>query len=102
MLDSPYTRYDGDVLHGRYPVLTGVWVDLAAAFPRPSGVPRRVVADGLDMTGSVPGVLSGWFRSVDGDWYGVVNHPIRYADGRRAHIQLADQLLPSTALRKRD
>jgi hypothetical protein len=66
------------------------------------GASVQVVAEGLDLTGSVPGLLSGWFRTVQGDWLGVVNFEIPYADGRPNRVRLADQLVPGHALRPRD
>ncbi|SMD27357.1 hypothetical protein SAMN05661093_10960 [Kibdelosporangium aridum] len=60
------------------------------------------ISDGLDMTGEVHGHLTGWWRTVKGDWLGLVNYAIPYADGRRHTLQLTDQLVPGYALRKRD
>ncbi|PPK66222.1 hypothetical protein V5P93_003940 [Actinokineospora auranticolor] len=102
MIISPYTSWDGDALHGRSRVLTPVWVRLDTLFPRPDGVPRRVIETGLDLTGAVPARLHGRFPSVDGDWCGVIDYEINYADGRRDQLQLKDQLVPFTALRQRD
>lgn len=63
--------------------------------------PRHVIETGLDLTGEVQGRLHGRFPSVEGDWLGVVNYEIPYADGRRNKLQLVDQLVPFSALRKR-
>lgn len=54
------------------------------------------------MTGEVPGRLHGWFRTVKGDWLGVVDYEIPYADGRRDTVHLVDQLVPEYALRQRE
>ena len=67
---SPHTRWTGDTVHGRRPVLTPVWVRLDAVCGRVPGQPRHVVETGLDMTGEVPGLLSTWFATVNGDWLG--------------------------------
>ncbi|KOX19798.1 hypothetical protein ADK67_32505 [Saccharothrix sp. NRRL B-16348] len=101
MINSPFTRWEGDELHGRRPVLTSVWVHLDILFPRPADAPRHVIETGLDLTGVVRGRLHGRFPSVEGDWYGVVNYEIDYADGRREKSHLVDQLVPFIALRER-
>jgi hypothetical protein len=101
MINSPFTQWRGDDLHGRHPVLTPVWVRLDAVYLRRPDAPRHVAEDGLDLTGQVPGQLHGRFRSVDGDWYGVVNYEIPYADGRHDKLRLYDQLVPFHALQKR-
>jgi len=98
---SPYTRWTGDDLHGKTAVLTPVWVRLDALYVRIRGAPQHVITGGLDMTGEVPGLLSGWFPTVKGDWLGVVNYSIPYADGRRDALFLRHQLVPSYALRPR-
>lgn len=102
LLDSPFTAWEGDDLHGRRPVLTAVWVRLDALFVRASDAPRHVIETGLDLTGEVQGRLHGRFPSVEGDWLGVVNYEIPFADGRRSKLQLVDQLVPFSALRKRE
>ena len=99
-LSSPFTVWEGDQIHGRRPVLTGVPVCLDRLFARPPGAERRVIPTGLDLTGSVNGRLHGRFPSVDGDWLGVVNYEISYADGRNDKLYLADQLVPFHVLRK--
>lgn len=101
VLHTPFTRYSGDALHGRYPDLTRVWVQLDLLFPQQPDAGRRVVIEGLDMTGRAAGLLSGWFRSVDGAWLGVVSYKLPYADGRREKVELVDQLVPAQALRPR-
>ena len=101
-LSSPYTRWEGDQDHGRYPVLTPAWVQLDSLYVPPAGALRHVVPDGLDLVGHVPALVSGWFRDVRGGWLAVVNYHIGYADGRRDRVQLVDQLVPAHALRRRD
>ncbi|MFD4675839.1 hypothetical protein ACFWNN_39345 [Lentzea sp. NPDC058450] len=98
-LKSPHTRWDGDDVHGRRVVLTSVGVRLDRLFARVAGTPRHVIETGLDMTGEVHGRLHGRFPSIDGDWYGVVNYEIGYADGRPQKVYLVDQLVPFHVLR---
>lgn len=100
MLNSPFTVWEGDSVHGRRPVLTGVSVRLDQLFARLPGAARHVIPVGLDLTGEVRGRLHGRFPSVEGDWLGVVNYEISYADGRREKLYLADQLVPFHVLRK--
>jgi hypothetical protein len=100
MLVTPYTKWTGDDDHGRSPVITMVGVRLGTLYPRQPDAPRRVVPDGLDVTGTVPGRLTGWLRTVDGDWLGVVNFEIPHADGRKHQVPLLDQLIPVHALRR--
>ncbi len=68
VLSSPFTTWEGDELHGKRPVLTGVWVQLDRLFVRSPDAPRHVIETGLDLTGRVQGRLHGRFPSVDGDW----------------------------------
>lgn len=98
-LDSPYTRWTGDGLHGRTPVLYAVWVRLDALYIRVPGSPSHTIITGLDFTGEVPGRLHGWFPTLKGDWLGVVNFEIPYADQRREPLSVRDQLVPAYALR---
>lgn len=101
-LSTPYTRWAGDDDHGRHPLLTRAWVRLDALYVRPADEPSRVVPDGLDLSGQVPALVSGWFRCVHGTWLGVTNFEIPYADGRKQGVWLVDQLVPGHALRRRD
>ena len=101
MLRTPYTKFTGDKLHGHSPILTPVWVRLDAVCPRIPGAPHHVVADGVDMTGEVPGFVHGWFCTALGDWLAVVNYPLRFADPHAQPIQLSDQVIPGTAVRPR-
>jgi hypothetical protein len=101
VINSPFTTWEGDSLHGRRPVLTSVWVRLEELFPRAPDAPRRIIETGLDVTGQVHGRLHGRFPSIDGDWYGMVNYEIPYADGRRSRLHLVDQFVPFQALRRR-
>src|SRR5689334_19563303 len=91
---SEHTEWLGDEIHGRHPRTRAVWVRLDAICARIPGQPQHVVPDGLDMTGEVPGWLITWFETVKGDWMGVVNYEIPYADGRQAKLDLRDQLVP--------
>lgn len=100
MIRSPFTAWEGDYVHGRRPVLTDVSVSLDRLFARRPGATRRVIATGLDLTGSVTGALHGRFPSAEGDWIGVVNYEIGYADGRRDKLYVPDQLVPFHVLRK--
>jgi hypothetical protein len=77
-----------------------VWIDLDMAFPLPAGHRRRVVANGLVLTGRVPGMLKRWVRGSRGEWYGVVWVVIRDGAGER-RLTLDDQLVPATALSPR-
>ncbi len=101
MITSPFTRWSGDDVHGKRPVLTPVWVRLDLLFVRSPDAPRHVIVEGLDLTGEVHGRLHGRFPSIDGLWCGVVDYEIPYADGRRDKLDLTDQLLPFYALRER-
>ncbi|SDD68700.1 hypothetical protein [Actinokineospora iranica] len=98
MLVTPWTRFAGDGLHGRYPVVTEVLVDLGTLFSWPPNTPRRVAASGLSMSGVVRGQLHGRLQDVDGRWYGVCDFDLPYADGRRATIRCIDQVVPFRAL----
>lgn len=98
---SDHTEWVGDHVHGRYPRTRPVWVRLDAICVRIPGQPHRVAPGGLDMSGEVPGLLTTWFETVKGDWLGVVNYQVPYADGRRNKLKLRDQLVPSYALRER-
>jgi hypothetical protein len=100
VLNSPFTVWEGDSVHGRRAVLTSVSVQLDRLFPGTPGATRHVIPTGLDLTGTTKGRLHGRFPSVDGDWLGVVNYEIGYADGRRDRLYLADQLVPFHVLRK--
>lgn len=77
-----------------------VWIDLDVMFPLPADHRRRVVADGLELTGRVPGMLKRWIRGSRGEWYGVVWVPLRDGAGD-VRLTLDDQLVPAAALRPR-
>lgn len=90
-------------VHGPPPQkLTAVWVVLDGICVRVPGAPSHVAPDGLDMTGQVPGLLSAWHKTVKGDWLGLVNFSVPYADGRRHKLRLSNQLVPAYALRPRE
>jgi hypothetical protein len=77
-----------------------VWVDLDALFAHdPAG--NQAVVDGLDLTGRTRGLLLEWRRGARGDWLGVVNYQIHYADGRPQPTIWSEQLVPATALSPR-
>ncbi|NIH83728.1 hypothetical protein [Amycolatopsis granulosa] len=76
MLHTPYMRFAGDADHERVLVITPVWVRLDAIYVRVPGAPAHTVVTGLDMTGDVPGRLTGWFSTPKGDWPGVVDFEI--------------------------
>src|SRR5436190_1210213 len=101
MLNSPFTRWEGDEVHGKRLVRTPVWVILDRLFVPNTDEPRRVCPEGLDVTGMVPGRLHGRFPSLEGLWCGVVDYEVSYADGRRDKVSLIDQLVPFHALRIR-
>jgi hypothetical protein len=101
VVESPYTRWGGAKRTGRWRELTAVWVRLDVLFPRDPAGSWRTVPDGLDPRGNVRGLLSGWFRTVDGRWLGVVNYAVPYADGRRERVMLRDQLVPAEAMSER-
>jgi len=82
------------------PNVQPVWVLLEQVCVHDPAVARTVV-DGLDLTGRAKGFLLEWRRSSRGDWLGVVNYEVRYADGREATVWWRDQLVPAYALRPR-
>lgn len=88
--------------HPERPPLTPVWVVLDAICVRVPGSPSHVVPDGLDMTGQVRGLLRSWHKTVKGDWLGLVNFSIPYADEHRGKLRLTNQLVPVYALRPRE
>lgn len=79
-----------------------VWVHLDLLWQRPGRGERRMVVDGLDATGRVPGMLLGWLRTSDGLWLGEVHVEIGYIDGRRHREIWNKQLIPAWALSPRE
>lgn len=77
-----------------------VWIDLDVAFPLPAGHRHRVIGEGLELTGRVPGMLKRWVRGSRGEWYGVVWAPISDSAGD-VRLTLDDQLIPASALSAR-
>ena len=65
--------------HVRPPVR--VAVDLGALFDLPPHHPPQDVPDGLLLRGVVPGRLSAWARSREGDWFALVVYEAAAADG---------------------
>lgn len=98
-VDSP-TLSEGPA-HPEPRPLTAVWVLLDAICPRDPGAPRRMVANGLDMDRRVPGILSAWYKTVRGDWLGLVTFSVPYADEHRKKLHLTNQLVPAYAIRPR-
>ena len=101
MVNTPFTRWTGDDLHGRTKVISPVWVHLDILAMRAPEHRRVVVPDGIDVSIRAKGRLTGWFQSADGDWFGVVDYELSYVDGRRAQVALQDQLVPRAALSPR-
>ena len=89
-------------MHGRRAVVTGVSVSLDRLFPRRPDAQRHVIPTGLDLTGTVKGQLHGRFPGVEGEWLGVVNYAINFADGRQEKLYVPDQLVPFDVLRLRE
>lgn len=79
------------------PVVQPVWVLLEQVCRHDPDV-RRTVGDGLDFTGRAPGILRGWRRTARGEWLGVVNYEVHYADGRTNTLWCHDQMVPAYAL----
>ena len=77
-----------------------VWIDLDVVFPLPADHRRRFVADGLALTGRVPGMLKRWIRGSRGEWCGVVWVPLCDGAGD-VRLTLDDQLVPAAALSPR-
>ena len=65
-------------------------------YPRPAANPNAV-----DATAEVPGTLLRWLRTGTGDWLGLVDYEIPFANGRHRGVYLVQQLLPAYALRPR-
>ncbi len=88
----------GDGITGSQAVRArAVWIDLEVAFSLPAGHRRRVVAEGLHLTGRVPGMLRRWVRGSRGEWYGVVW--VSVSDGAGdVRLTLDGQLVPAAAL----
>ncbi|WP_436499614.1 hypothetical protein [Actinokineospora sp. HUAS TT18] len=103
MLNTPYTRWSGDGLHGRHPQLTPAWIRLDTLFaPHPTD-PDTVVPEGLSTSGTVRAFVTGWFRIADtGAWLAVVNYAIGHADDRKPRVMVIDQLVPGHAVTRRD
>ena len=76
-----------------------VWVDLDRLWPAPAR--RRVVIDGLDLTGHARGLIFRWLRSAEGVWIGLVSYEVGYRDGRRDRVLFRNQLVPAWALARR-
>lgn len=101
MINTPYTEWEGDDVHGRRPRTKACWVRLDGIYVRDLGTSTRVMPEGLDMTGTAPGLLVGWFPNARGGFVGVVNYQVSYADGRRDKVHAVNQLVPDYLLRER-
>jgi hypothetical protein len=77
-----------------------IWINLDVAFPLTPDHRRRVIADGLVLTGRVPGMLKRWIRGSRGEWYGLVWMPLRDGAGD-VRLTLDDHLIPAAALSPR-
>ncbi len=77
-----------------------VWIDLDVAFPLPRGHRHRTIADGLELSGRVPGMLKRWVRGSQGEWLGLVYVQLRDGAGD-IRLTLDDQLVPAAALSPR-
>ncbi|WP_280273420.1 hypothetical protein [Nocardia wallacei] len=80
-----------------------VLIDLGQAIPTqaPNGFGRnkvamRIKAGGLNLTGTVPGLLRGWARATDGSWLGLCEFTIETGNGH-GRLPVA-QLVPRQAL----
>jgi hypothetical protein len=69
--------------HRPFKVLTPpvkVLVDLAALYPQPPHHTGRYTADGFEVRTVVPGDLTEWSMTVDGDWIGRVTYQLMSKD----------------------
>ena len=82
-------------LTGR-PDTKAVYVSLDALFPPPDNIST---AEGVELTGWVPGALQRWLRSTTGQWIGVVTIFISQSKGTL--FKAVEQLVPAEALRPR-
>ncbi|WP_051183012.1 hypothetical protein [Nocardia vinacea] len=83
-----------------------VTVDLGLAIPGDgngfgvNGVPLRVRAGGLVVSGRVPGLLRAWARTNSGGWLGLVDFTLSTSNGR-GHVRVR-QWCSSRAVQKAD
>jgi hypothetical protein len=77
------------------------WINVPALFPDniESG---RVIVDGLDLTREVQGTVHYWLRGGRGLWIAVASFSIPFLDGRDRPFRAERQLVPATAIRRRD
>jgi hypothetical protein len=69
--------------------------------PQPA-TPALHHGQALDLVQEVSGALTGWYRGSDGRWYGLVSFAVPYLGlVSSSGLELADQLVPATALRPR-
>lgn len=79
------------------PPLTEVWVLLDELAGTDLAKPRTL-GDGLEMTGRARGLLREWRRGSRGEWFGMVNYQVHYADGRPKPALFFEQFVPAEAL----
>ncbi|MEV0357083.1 hypothetical protein AB0H71_13580 [Nocardia sp. NPDC050697] len=72
---------------------TPVWVNLDHLFPRFPDMPRHPNGAGVEFSGVVPGVLFRRIPAVTGEWMGLVDYTVPYADGRPP-LEMRQQLVP--------
>lgn len=72
---------------------TPVWVNLDRLFPRFPDMPRHANGAGVVFSGVVPGVLHQRYPAVTGEWMGLVDFVVAYADGRPS-LEMKAQLVP--------
>ncbi len=80
------------------PRAQAVWVDLEKLVPPDPEIRGQAVVGGLDLSGRTQGVLTGWRRSCRGDWVGVVDFHVHYANGGTESVFWRQQLVPAYAL----
>lgn len=75
-----------------------VWLDLAVVHPLPPHHRRRHAPDGLVVRGVVPGRISMWVRSADGDWLAWAIYEVGARGGRG--VSTISHWVPAHALRR--
>ena len=80
-----------------------VWVKLAAlSIRRPDArAPEQPPRNSLDMTAETSGLLQQWLRTSTGEWIGIVDYEVPFANNERKPLWLEGQLVPAYALRPR-
>ncbi|MBO0875187.1 MAG: hypothetical protein J2P19_17540 [Pseudonocardia sp.] len=93
----PAPAIAGHAAPAEVPRVRPVWVLLEEVVRHDPAVASTVV-DGLELTGRAKGFLREWRRGSRGDWVGVVNYEVHYADGRETTVWWQDQMVPAYAL----